>query len=107
MSETTEKELTLPSGRIVTLVQGDGYDLLEAGRVAGGDANKLGTALAARLVRVDGAPVIYEDFMRWPLRDVLFVSNAVTEWLGLGNAQSQTEKPSSTSPTSPDGATGS
>lgn len=65
-----------------TLAEGTGRDLIEAQRLAGGDANQLAMALAARLVRVDGQPVLYEDFLDWPLADVMRAVGEVNRVLG-------------------------
>ena len=65
-----------------TMAEGTGRDLIEAQRLAGGDANQLAMALAARLVRVDGKPVLYEDFLDWPLADVMRAVTEVNRMLG-------------------------
>lgn len=64
------------------MVDGTGRDLIEAQRLAGGDANALAMALAARLVRVNGQPVVYEDFLDWPLADVMRAVAEVNRRLG-------------------------
>lgn len=65
-----------------TMAEGTGRDLIEAQRLSGGDANALAPALAARLVRVDGKPVLYEDFLEWPLADVMRAVAHVSSILG-------------------------
>jgi hypothetical protein len=65
-----------------TLAEGTGRDLIEAQRISGGDPNQLALALAARLVRVDGNPVLYEDFLDWPLADVMRAVGEVNKMLG-------------------------
>jgi hypothetical protein len=65
-----------------TLAEGTGRDLIEAQRISGGDPNQLALALAARLVRVDGKPVLYEDFLDWPLADVMRAVGEVNKLLG-------------------------
>lgn len=65
-----------------TMDDGTGRDLIEAQRIAGGDANQLAMALAARLVRVNGKPVLYEDFLDWPLPDVMRAVAEVNRRLG-------------------------
>ncbi|MCX8016710.1 MAG: hypothetical protein N2690_02220 [Rhodocyclaceae bacterium] len=65
-----------------TMAEGTGRDLIEAQRLSGGDANTLALALAARLVRVDGKPVLYEDFLEWPLADVMRAVAHVNRTLG-------------------------
>lgn len=65
-----------------TMAEGTGRDLIEAQRLSGGDANTLALALAARLVRVDGKPVLYEDFLGWPLSDVMRAVAEVNRTLG-------------------------
>lgn len=64
------------------MVEGTGRDLIEAQRIAAGDASKITMALAARLVRVDGKPVLYEDFLDWPLPDVMRAVAEVNRKLG-------------------------
>ncbi len=64
------------------MVDGTGRDLIEAQRISGGDASLLAMALASRLVRVDGKPVLYEDFLDWPLPDVMRAVSMVNETLG-------------------------
>lgn len=64
------------------LVEGTGRDLIEAQRASNGDANMLAMALAARLVRVDGKAVLYEDFLEWPLPDVMRAVAEVNRRLG-------------------------
>jgi hypothetical protein len=71
-----------------TLAEGTGRDLIEAQRISGGDPNQLALALAARLVRVDGKPVLYDDFLDWPLADVMRAVGEVNKM--LGNVISQT-----------------
>jgi hypothetical protein len=65
-----------------TLAEGTGRDLIEAQRISGGDPNQLALALAARLVRVDGKPVLYDDFLDWPLADVMRAVGEVNKLLG-------------------------
>jgi hypothetical protein len=79
------------------LVPGTGRDLVEALRLSGSDQTQLALALASRLVRVDGKPVLYEDFLDWPLADVARAISEVNRL--LGNALSPTGPGSSTSPT--------
>lgn len=64
------------------MVDGTGRDLIEAQRIAAGDGNLLAMALAARLVRVDGKPVLYEEFVEWPLPDVMRAVAEVNKRLG-------------------------
>jgi hypothetical protein len=65
-----------------TLAEGTGHDLIEAQRISGGDPNQIALALAARLVRVDGKPVLYDDFLDWPLADVMRAVGEVNKLLG-------------------------
>ena len=65
-----------------TLAEGTGRDLIEAQRISGGDPNQLALALAARLVRVAGKPVLYDDFLDWPLADVMRAVGEVNRVLG-------------------------
>jgi hypothetical protein len=65
-----------------TLAEGTGRDLIEAQRISGGDPNQLALALAARMVRVDGKPVLYDDFLDWPLADVMRAVGEVNKLLG-------------------------
>lgn len=64
------------------MADGTGRDLIEAQRLSGGDASALALALAARLVRVEGKPVLYEDFLDWPLADVMRAVAEVNRRLG-------------------------
>ena len=70
------------NGRKVDVVEGCGSDLVQAQRLCGGDANLLGMALASVLVRVDGAGVVYEDFLSWPLPDVMAAVALASDQLG-------------------------
>jgi len=88
-------DLTLSDGRVATIREGKGRDLLAAQRKMR-DSSEMIFALAAELTMVDGKPVIFEDLLDWPVQDVLAVQNAVA---GNFPMPSPTAAPSSTSPT--------
>lgn len=70
-------ELTLSTGQIAQIRDGIGRDLLMAQRKAH-TPEEVVWALAAELVQVDGAAVLYEDFLEWPLADVMAVLNEIS-----------------------------
>jgi hypothetical protein len=57
------KVITLPSGKVATIREGKGRDILEAQRAIGTDSNALPYALIARLVLIDGQPIVFEDVL--------------------------------------------
>lgn len=99
MSEN--KTITLPSGKVAVIRPGKGRDLIAAQRVAQ-NPEDISFALMAVLVTIDGAQLVAEDYMEMSLQDVLTLQGEV-----LGNAPSPVPSTSSTSPTTPAGASAS
>jgi hypothetical protein len=79
--KTPDSTITLSDGRVVTLAPAKGRHQLQAMRLTN-DPNALALAVAATVGTIDGAPLIFEDVLEWPLRDVLLIQNAITEQLG-------------------------
>ncbi len=73
---------TRKNGDVVEMVEGNGYTMRDAQRIAGKDTDAVGMALASLLVRVNGAAVVYEEFMAWPLSDVMKAVTLASEQLG-------------------------
>ena len=79
---TTETEtLTLSDGRLARLREAKGRDLIAATRLTD-DTNALALALAAQVLTVAGEPVLYEELLDWPLRDVVAVQTAIAAQMG-------------------------
>jgi hypothetical protein len=76
------REVTLPSGRVATIREGKGRDLINAQRAVGrtAESGALMQALVAMLCTVDGKELIYEDVLEMPIADVLMMEGEV-----LGN----------------------
>jgi len=81
-TETVVAKFTRKNGQEATLVEGTGRTLEQASRLVDGDQNRLGMAIASLLVRVDGQGLIYDDFLDWPLPDVIKATNLASEQLG-------------------------
>ncbi len=64
------KKLTLPSGKIATLVKGKGKDLLQA-QMKAKTSEEIPYALIAELVEIDGSKLVYEDILEMDLEDVI------------------------------------
>lgn len=75
-------EITLSNGKTAEMTAGTGRDLIEAQRLAAGSNDQLVLALASRLLRVGGKPIVYEDLLDWPLLDVVAVIDALNGTLG-------------------------
>jgi hypothetical protein len=75
-------EFTLTNGKKAEVTAGTGRDLIEAQRLAAGSHEQLIIALASRLLRVDGKPILYEDLLDWPMADVLVAIDAINGTLG-------------------------
>ena len=75
-------EITLSDGKKAEMTPGTGRDLIEAQRIAGGSQDQLALALASRLLRVGGKPIVYEDLLDWPLVDVVAAIDALNGSLG-------------------------
>lgn len=99
------KTLTLPSGKIATVRQGKGYDLLQA-QMKAKTSEELPYALIAELAEIDGQPLVYEDILEMDLSDVValqgeisgkFLTAKPTETQKTEEAQTKVTQP--TSPT--------
>ena len=75
------KTITLPSGRIATLRQGRGRDLIKAHRAVASDPEPIAVsfALIAELAMIDGRQIVYEDLLAMELDDVLALESEVME----------------------------
>lgn len=73
--------LTLSDGRLAQLREAKGRDLLAATKLTD-DPSALSLALGAQVLTIDGDPVLFEDLLEWPLRDVVAVQAVVVEQLG-------------------------
>lgn len=93
------KNITLSSGKIASIHDGKGRDLLNAQRKAK-TSDEILFALIAELTTIDEQPVIYEDLLEMPLEDVLSLQAELS-----GKFQSLTPVVSSTLPKPQDGAT--
>lgn len=69
------KSVTLSDGRVATVREGFGADLMKALKLASGDADAVQFSLAAVLTKIDGKPVIYEDFLLMKLPDCAAIMN--------------------------------
>jgi hypothetical protein len=77
-----ERQVILPSGRISTVREGRGRDLINAQRAVGrtAESSALLQALVAMLCTLDGKDLVYEDVLEMPVADVLMLEAEV-----LGN----------------------
>ena len=70
--EEDTRTIDLPSGTCAEVRKGHGRDLMRAQRAAsGGDASAVIFALIAKLTRVDGRKIVYEDVLEMDLADVM------------------------------------
>ena len=85
-----ERQITLPSGRIATIREGRGRDLITAQRVVGKatESSALLQALAAVLCKVDGKELLYEEVLDMPVADVLVLEAEVLGNFPVGQASS-------------------
>jgi hypothetical protein len=85
-----QRQITLPSGRIATIREGRGRDLIQAQRAVGktSESSALLMALAAMLCEVDGKPLVYEDVLDMPVADVLMLEAEVLGNFPVGQASS-------------------
>lgn len=97
------KTLTLPSGKIATIENGKGRDLLQA-QMKAKTADEIPYALIAELVEIDGQKLVYEDILELDLEDVITLQTEVSGKLQGAkvqatnqNTQSPTANLSSTS----------
>jgi hypothetical protein len=96
MSQT--RTFTLPSGKTATIRPGKGRDLLTAQRVAN-SPEEVNFALMANLVTIDGQQHVMEDYFEMDLLDIVEIQSEMGK-----KSSSQAPSTSSTSPTTPDGA---
>lgn len=68
---STEKTITLPSGKTAVIGGFKGKHILAAKRIAGDDAERIVLAMISQCVKVDGNPVIMEDLEEMDGFDVL------------------------------------
>lgn len=94
------KKIILPSGKIASINDGKGRDLLNAQRKAK-TSDEILFALIAELAEIEDQPVIYEDLLEMPLEDVLALQSEIS-----GKFQSLPQAVSSTLPEQRDGVTG-
>lgn len=87
------RELTTPSGKVITIRPGKGRDMINAARKAR-DTHEVQFALIAELITIDGTPVVYEELLDMDLVDIMAIQNEMNDFLSF-----QTPKASSTSPT--------
>ena len=64
------KTITLPSGKIATVRQGRGFDLLQA-QIKAKTSEEIPYALIAELTEIDGQKLVYEDILELDLTDVI------------------------------------
>jgi hypothetical protein len=95
------KVVTLASGRVATVREGRGKDLINAQRAVGrqADSGALMQALVAALCTVEGKELVFEDVLEMPIADVLMLEGEVLGNFPAGQASSLS---SSMPPASPD-----
>ena len=71
------KKLTLPSGKIATIKNGKGIDLLHAQQKAK-TSEEIPYALIAELTEIDGVQLVYEDILELDLPDVIELQTAIS-----------------------------
>jgi len=71
MSKREPKTLNLPSGKVATICDGTGRDVIAATKLAGVDTEKFLPALMAQLVLIDGQKQVMEDFYDLPSADYM------------------------------------
>jgi hypothetical protein len=74
-------EFDLPDGRHVFIRRAKGRDLINATRIASGDAEQ-GMASAASVSLIDGEPINYDDFLDLDLADCYVILNAYNTLMG-------------------------
>lgn len=76
------KEITLPSGKKLQVIEAKGKHLREAQKVAGADKSDYMTfALASQICRIDGQKFVMEELDEMGLEDVAKITAAVGEYL--------------------------
>lgn len=71
------KSITLPSGKIATLEQGKGRDLLQA-QMKAQTSEEIPYALIAELTEIDGQKLVYEDILEMDLADVIALQGEIS-----------------------------
>lgn len=71
------KNLTLPSGKIATIKDGKGIDLLHA-QMKAKSSEEIPYALIAELTEIDGQALVYEDILELDLSDVIELQTAIS-----------------------------
>ncbi len=91
------KELTLPSGKIVTFKEGKGQDLLQA-QVKAKTSEEIPYALIAELIEIEGQKPVYEDILDMELSDVLALQGELTGKLTMAKAKQEIQTTVSLTP---------
>ncbi len=95
------KTLTLPSGKIATLRNGKGHDLLQA-QMKAKNSEEIPYALIAELVEIDGQTLVYEDILDMDLEDVIALQGEISGKLQAAKpVQAQEVQAKINQPTSP------
>lgn len=71
------KNLTLPSGKIVTIKDGIGRDLMQA-QIKAKKSEEIPYALIAELCEIEGQSLVFEDILEMDLRDVLILQAEIS-----------------------------
>ncbi len=71
------KTLTLPSGKIATIKDGKGIDLLHA-QMKAKSSEEIPYALIAELTEIEGQALVYEDILELDLPDVIELQTAIS-----------------------------
>lgn len=71
------KTITLPSGKVATLEQGKGRDLLQA-QTKAKTSEEIPYALIAELAEIDGQKLVYEDILEMDLADVIALQGEIS-----------------------------
>jgi hypothetical protein len=97
-----QRWITLPSGRIASIREGKGRDLINAQRAVGrtAESTALLQALVALLCTVDGRELVYEDVLDMPVADVLMLEGEVLGNFPVGQASSLSSPMPQVSPAS-------
>lgn len=71
----------LSDGREFKFITPKGRQLIEAQRIAGGDAGRIMAALVCVCTVIDGRKLLIEDFEELPLKDSMTLFNRVSSFL--------------------------
>ena len=71
------KNLTLPSGKTVTIREGKGKDLLNA-QIKAKNSEEIPYALIGELCEIEGQNLVYEDILEMDLSDVLLLQAEIS-----------------------------